>query len=249
MPRLATPGAALISIVGVLPRRPSRTPTSIAVDQRAVVAPGEDPQRPCAPRPPPARCSGRRRGPPRCPTRPAQVRCSAARRTSRAGTGRAGAWSRHVAANLAWSSRIAERRCPVNQVVSLQRAVPAHADVHMVGVRVRPAVRLPALVGVVRAPHLVVEDDVHDPEPAGHRVLVAVAVVGEEPAEQVVGERRAACRPAPSSRTRGPRSARSSRSPHARLMCRSCPGYAASTRFFSATAPGLSVGEQLSAPS
>src|SRR5690242_4583173 len=63
----------------------------------------------------------------------------------------------------------------------------AEAEVHMVLVAVGDSgagVVAPSGRGCVGAPDVLVPDDVHDPEPASHRVLVAVGVGGEQPVEQ-----------------------------------------------------------------
>src|SRR4051794_38321258 len=57
---------------------------------------------------------------------------------------------------------------------------------HVVGVRVVPVVRAPALVGGVRTPDLVIPDHVHDSHTAGEGELVALIVRGEQRSEEVV---------------------------------------------------------------
>ena len=59
----------------------------------------------------------------------------------------------------------------------------------MVGVRHRAGVGGPAARRVVGAPHLVVPDDVHDPEPAGHGAGTALGVGRGQPLRHRVGDR------------------------------------------------------------
>ena len=63
----------------------------------------------------------------------------------------------------------------------------AEADVHVVGVRAGPLLGRPPGIGGPRAPDAVVVDDVHDAEAAGHGVLVAVLVGGQQPGEHLAG--------------------------------------------------------------
>ena len=49
-----------------------------------------------------------------------------------------------------------------------------------------PGVGGPAPVDVVHPEHAVVPDHVHDPDPAGHGVGVALPVGGEEPVEEAL---------------------------------------------------------------
>ena len=71
---------------------------------------------------------------------------------------------------------------------ALHGAVPAEAEVDVVGVRADAVVGPPARVHLVGPPDLPVPDDVHDPEAASHRGRTPLRVGREQPRDHRVGD-------------------------------------------------------------